>query len=203
MPATSERPAAPRPAARERLLVAADELFYGHGIATTGVDAVLDRADVSIASLYRHFGSKDGLVAAYLERREERWNARWAAARDQASTPDGRVLALFDALRTWTDEQPDSRGCALLAALAQLPPGHPAAVAARGHKQGLWERVHGLVAAVVDDDRVDSVTEQVVLAYEGALSRLAVAGPSPDPVATARELAARALGQAGVATPSG
>ena len=66
-----------RPEARERLLAAAEELFTEHGIAATGVDAVLRRAQVAPATLYAHFGGKDHLVAAYLERRHARWRAAW------------------------------------------------------------------------------------------------------------------------------
>lgn len=57
---------------RDRLLAAADELFYSNGISSTGVDAVISRAQVSIGSLYNNFGSKDNLVMAYLETRDQR-----------------------------------------------------------------------------------------------------------------------------------
>ena len=59
--------------AKERLVDAAEELFYEHGIAATGVDAVLRRAHVAPATLYAHFAGKDHLVAAHLQSGHERW----------------------------------------------------------------------------------------------------------------------------------
>ena len=56
-----------RPSPRERLLKAADELFYAEGINSVGIDRVIERADVARASLYSTFGSKDELIRAYLE----------------------------------------------------------------------------------------------------------------------------------------
>ncbi|MFZ0387244.1 MAG: helix-turn-helix domain-containing protein, partial [Solirubrobacteraceae bacterium] len=58
-----------RPTAPERVLEIASELFYGEGINTVGVDRIAAEADASKATLYAHFGNKDGLVAAYLDRR--------------------------------------------------------------------------------------------------------------------------------------
>jgi AcrR family transcriptional regulator len=60
-----------RPSPRERLLKAADELFYAEGINSVGIDRVIDRADVARASLYSTFGSKDELIRGYLEHRME------------------------------------------------------------------------------------------------------------------------------------
>ena len=74
--------------ARERLLDAAEELFYERGIAATGVDAVLRRARVAPATLYAHFGGKDQLVASYLQRRHERWRATWDEVLNSKSMSD-------------------------------------------------------------------------------------------------------------------
>nr|WP_198526188.1 helix-turn-helix domain-containing protein [Cellulosimicrobium sp. MM] len=82
-----------RRSARDRLLDAAEALFVEHGIAATGVDAVLRRAEVSPATLYAHFPGKDHLVAAYLERRHERWRAAWDAELDPLQGRRGRARA--------------------------------------------------------------------------------------------------------------
>jgi AcrR family transcriptional regulator len=63
---TTEHQTEQRGSARERLLAAADELFYEQGIHTVGIDRIIDRADVAKATLYSTFGNKDGLVRAYL-----------------------------------------------------------------------------------------------------------------------------------------
>src|SRR3569833_2360310 len=68
--------AARKPTARDRLLAAADELFYAEGVHTVGIDRIIERAGVAKASLYSSFGSKDELVRAYLQGREERRPAR-------------------------------------------------------------------------------------------------------------------------------
>src|SRR6201992_4537579 len=85
-------PTARRPSARERLLDAADELFYEEGIHIVGIDRVIDKAGVAKASLYSTFGSKDELVRAYLVRRYERRRGRlgeWVDRQDQPREPLG------------------------------------------------------------------------------------------------------------------
>ena len=65
-----------RPSPRERLLKAADELFYAEGVNSVGINRVIERANVARASLYSTFGSKDELIRAYLENRMEISKAR-------------------------------------------------------------------------------------------------------------------------------
>src|ERR1700712_3118802 len=84
--------------ARERLLAAADELFYEQGIHTVGIDKIIERAGVAKASLYSTFGSKDELVRAYLQARDEGRRARLLAAIDRYTDPIDRLLAVFDSL---------------------------------------------------------------------------------------------------------
>src|SRR6476620_12221056 len=84
--------------ARDRLLAAADELFYEHGVHTVGIDRIIERAGVAKASLYSTFGSKDELVRAYLEARHEARRARLAAEIERHDDPRARLLALFDVL---------------------------------------------------------------------------------------------------------
>ncbi len=86
------------------------------GIAATGVDAVLRRAGVAPATLYAHFPGKDHLVAAYLQRRLDRWRETWdAALRHCGDDPDARALSVFDALDEFPRRE-TTRGCAFLAA---------------------------------------------------------------------------------------
>src|SRR6476469_5025524 len=84
--------------ARERLLAAADELFYEQGIHTVGIDRIIERAGVAKASLYSTFGSKDELVRAYLEARDESRRARVQSVVDRQTDPKARLLAVFDSL---------------------------------------------------------------------------------------------------------
>src|SRR6266478_5661766 len=88
---------AARPSARERLLAAANELFYDEGVHTVGVDRVIERAGVAKASLYNTFGSKDELVRAYLEGRHARTSARITRYLERYSDPRDRLLGVFEA----------------------------------------------------------------------------------------------------------
>src|ERR1700731_3591428 len=83
------------PTARDRLLAAADELFYAEGVHVVGVDRIVERAGVTKASLYNTFGSKDELVRAYLERHFRRRQERIARVLAAHNTPRERILGLF------------------------------------------------------------------------------------------------------------
>ncbi|MHA6622594.1 TetR/AcrR family transcriptional regulator [Pseudonocardia sp. DLS-67] len=120
---------------RDRLLAAADELFYAEGITAVGVERIRRAADVAKSSIYEHFGSKDGLVAAYLAGRSAGWRERLGAALAAADpVPAAQLDVVFDELGAWFTE-PDFRGCPFINASAELPdPSHPAAVVAAEHR---------------------------------------------------------------------
>ena len=101
--------------ARARILDAAYELFSRRGIQAVGVDAVIDRSGVARQTLYRHFGSKQELVLAFLERREDRWTKHWlqGEVERRASDPADRLLAIFDVFDEWF-RVPDFEGCTFI-----------------------------------------------------------------------------------------
>jgi AcrR family transcriptional regulator len=109
--------------ARQRLLAAAEELFYEEGVHTVGIDRVIERAGVAKATLYSVFGSKDELVRAYLEQHNATWHERLI---DRVNTryagPRERLLGVFDVLGERFTE-PDFRGCAFVNASAETRPG--------------------------------------------------------------------------------
>lgn len=115
---TAKAPATPT--ARERLLAAANELFYAEGVHTVGIDRVIERAGVAKASLYNAFGSKDELVRAYLESRHQRMADRITRHLALHSDPRERLLAVFDAQGELFAE-PGFRGCAFASASAESP----------------------------------------------------------------------------------
>ncbi len=85
--------------ARERLLAAAEELFYEEGVHTVGIDRVIERAGVAKATLYSAFGSKDELVRAYLARHDQTWRRRLTSGlAARYATPRERLLGVFDVL---------------------------------------------------------------------------------------------------------
>jgi AcrR family transcriptional regulator len=145
--------------ARQRLLEAADELFYAEGVQTVGIDRIIERAGVAKASLYNTFGSKEELVEAYLSSRHSRVVARLTAAVEQHTDPVARLFAFFDA-QAEILAQPDFRGCAFMSASAEAPPG-------------------GLIERASDAYRSD---------IRGLLTRLAEEAGVPEPATLGRQL---------------
>ena len=112
---------------RARILAVAGDLFYRHGIRAVGVDAIAEAAGTNKMTLYRHFGSKDDLVAAYLRQSASEADGCWEKF-EQAHPADGRAQ-----LRAWLEEMAehvanaDQRGCPLANAAVELPEkDHPA-----------------------------------------------------------------------------
>ena len=109
------------PHARERILDAAYELFSRNGVRAVGIDAIIERSGVARMSLYRHFGSKDALVLAFLERREERWTRDWlqGEVRRRADDPAERLLAIFEVFDGWF-QRDDYEGCSFVNVLLEI-----------------------------------------------------------------------------------
>ncbi|MGK5552620.1 TetR/AcrR family transcriptional regulator [Actinomadura kijaniata] len=179
------------PGPRERLLDAAQRLFYSHGV-NVGVDSLLKAANVARRSLYEHFGGKDGLVAEVLRRSadedEEQYRQTMRAA---GSDPRARLLAIFDRLAEIVD-RPDFRGCRYLAADLALPdPDHPGHAVTRDYR----ERVHRLLAdelVGLGHPRPERAADQLLLLIDGVLASGATR-PGTRPAASARELAEHIL----------
>ena len=107
--------ASPRQSARERLLAAADELFYEGGINLVGIDRIIEHAGVAKASLYDCFGSKEELIRCYLEARSAARQQRIRERIANHDSPVAKILSIFDLLEEITS-QPNFRGCAFLRA---------------------------------------------------------------------------------------
>ncbi len=191
-------PADSRPV-RERLLDAADALFYRHGLGRTGVDAVLAEAQVSTATLYTQFRGKDGLIAAYLNRRLERWQHVWEQRIAAAATPEDRLLAIFDALEQYRTHDDRKRGCAFLATATEMPHPAPAVDDILTTETELLDRRLRALAAQTETADPDALAAHVRLAYDGALSAFLRPGTS-DPIPAARQLAQTAVRAATAAT---
>lgn len=163
-----------RPSARQRLLGAADRLFYSRGINATGVDAVIAEADVARMTLYKQFGGKAELVAAYLQDRDARWRVDLEEAIDAAGPdPVARLLAVFDALGLWVSD-PHFRGCSFVNAATEVPQDdHPAREVALAHKRALRARITQLIEAL-GLEQPERVTDQVMLLFEGAVTATAM-----------------------------
>jgi len=189
-----------RQPARDRLLDAAEALFAEQGIAATGVDAVLRRAGAAPATLYAHFAGKDGLVAAYLERRHQRWRAVWDEVLERCGDDvDARAVSVVDALAELYRRDLPGRGCAFLAASVEVTdPAHPAHRWLVEDSRLLADRLTTFAAGTGADD-ADALAVELLLLYDGALaarSRALTAGPGgppPPDLAVVRALAVAAV----------
>jgi AcrR family transcriptional regulator len=134
--------------ARERMLTAAYDLFSSHGVQAVGVDAIIERSGVARQTMYRHFGSKQDLVLAFLERREQVWTQGWLAAEvhRRAYRPRARLLAIFDVFDEWF-RAPGFEGCSFINVMLEHPDqGHPLHAAAAAYLTRIRTFVAGLAA---------------------------------------------------------
>jgi AcrR family transcriptional regulator len=157
-----------RIAPRERLLAAAGDLFYRHGIRAVGVEAIAEAAGTNKMTLYRHFQSKDELVAEYLRQSAKCADACWN--KFEQDYP-GDALAQ---LRAWLKEMAehvvsaDERGCPLANAAVELPEkGHPARKVIEESKAALRTRLVGLCAAAKLSEP-ELLADELQMLLEGA-----------------------------------
>jgi AcrR family transcriptional regulator len=157
-----------RPAPRERLLQAADRLFYEEGICTIGVDRILKEADVARASLYTTYGSKDELVGAYLRQRSANWQAmvaevlptRWA-------TPAERIAGVFELMTEWF-AAPGYHGCPFINASAEAMAVEVVAQVRDQHRAWVRDLFAGLGREAGAADPV-ALADELVLLYDGSM----------------------------------
>jgi AcrR family transcriptional regulator len=176
----------------ERIVDTAMRLFDQEGIAAVGVGRITSVAGVAQMTLYRHFGGKDELVAAALERWSTRWLHWLESTVDGPDDPGARFAALWDALAEWFESE-GYHGSFVANAATELrgQPGHPAHQVAAGHRAALRQLLENLAKLAGADDPAGLAT-QLHLLVEGAAAlslvddRLAV-------VQAARTLADAAL----------
>ena len=181
---------APRVSARERLLAAADELFYENGINTVGIDRVIERAGVAKASLYDCFGSKDELVRSYLQARNEARRTRINERLSQYHTPEEKILSIFDLLGELA-VQPGFRGCAFVRAGADAGSSDNVKTVCEESRAFILGKFTDL-AREAGASEPELLGKQLVLLYDGA-SIAAHLDHNRNAVSTARTLAAQML----------
>jgi len=153
---------------RERILSAASELFYRHGIRAVGVDAVAEAAETNKMTLYRHFSSKDELVAEYLQRLAEKAKASWDRLEaDHPGEPSAQLRAWLKNMAAHVASA-DERGCALANAAVELPEkDHPARRVIEAFKTAQRERLVQLCAAASLAEP-EMLADELFLLLEGA-----------------------------------
>ena len=179
--------------ARERLLAAADALFYEEGVNLVGIDRVIERAGVAKASLYDCFGSKEELIRSYLQRRHEARQLRMQERLARYTSPKEKILAVFDAMAE-TAAQPNFRGCAFARASAEVRPG--STVRAVCDESRAWNlALFADLAEQAGAAEPDRVAQQLRVLYDGAMVSANVDTTS-NAVAEARAMAEMMLDQA-------
>ncbi|MCF3963117.1 TetR/AcrR family transcriptional regulator [Streptomyces fuscigenes] len=155
--------------ARHRLLSTAARVFYAEGIHTVGVDRIVKEAQVTRATFYRHFPSKENLVVAYLEEADRalRGQADEALA---AGLPAADTLRAISASIAEAIQSPGFRGCAFLNAVAEYPdPEDPVHRAVLAHRQWFLETVTGLLAKIREEP-AERGARHFVMLRDGAMA---------------------------------
>jgi AcrR family transcriptional regulator len=160
---------------RERILRAAYELFSHRGIRAVGTDEVIQRASVAKATLYRHFATKNDLVLAVLERREQIWTHGLIEAESElrGTTPEEQLLAIFDVMHDWFQSRDGFEGCSFINVLLELGADHPAGRASITHIEHVRDIVRHRAAAAGLNDIEDFASSWHIL-MKGAIILAAV-----------------------------
>ncbi|WP_345108799.1 TetR/AcrR family transcriptional regulator [Streptomyces drozdowiczii] len=162
--------------ARARLLGTAVRIFYAEGIHSVGIDRIIAEAQVTRATLYRHFTGKEDLVLAYLDQADQGIRAQLSAAQESARTPDGKVRAVGRAIADGIRSD-GFRGCAFLNAAAEYPdPSHPIHQAVLAHRQWFLDTVTGLLARV-GDAPAEAAGRHFAMLRDGAMAAGCLADP--------------------------
>ncbi len=142
--------------ARQRILDTAYELFSARGIRAVGTNEIIERAGVAKATLYSHFPSKNDLVLAFLEQREQRWTHAFvvAEARRRGSTPAEQLLAIFDVFDEWFERE-DFEGCSFVNVLLEMGAEHPAGAACVRH----LETIRGVLRTMAEEANIEDPAE--------------------------------------------
>jgi AcrR family transcriptional regulator len=153
---------------RQRILDTASTLFYERGVRAVGVDLVVDESGVAKTSLYRHFRTKDDLIAAFLKREDEDFWSVWDRV---AKAVQGYPRTELDAHLAWIGERverPNYRGCPQINVAAEFPePDHPARKVAEAHKREMRRRLK-VIAERLGALRPEELAGQLSVLINGA-----------------------------------
>ena len=195
-----ERSGAGRDSGRARVLETAYRLFSQHGTRAVGVDRIIAESGVAKMTLYRNFASKDELILAFLELREERWTRRWLqdTVEARAATPAQRLLAIFDVFGEWFARE-DFEGCSFINVMLELDDrGSPA----RRESVRQLSEIRGFIGGLATEAGVreaDAFARQWHILMKGCI--VAAAEGDRQAGARARELGALLLSHHGIETP--
>ena len=180
--------------ARERLIATAADLFYRYGCHATGIDTVIAQAGVAKMTLYKHFPSKEDLVAATVLYLDELYSSRYEAALTGDDVPETRLLRLFDTVAEWT-QSGDFFGCPFVNMCAEYPVhSNPVHAAAAQNKRRMLRAIEGIAEETGALSPTD-LARQLQILLEGGVALAQVTG-SAQFVADARAAAKTLLAAA-------
>lgn len=156
--------------ARQRLVETAERLFYAEGIHAVGIDRIIAEAGVAKMTLYNHFASKDELILAVLQYREEQFGNSLSKSMDRhVSKGMNRLDAFFAALKDWFKSS-GFRGCSFINASVELADAsHPASQFSSAHKVKFRELIEEIITETVDPKTAKLLTPAIYLLVEGAI----------------------------------
>jgi AcrR family transcriptional regulator len=160
----------PPKSGRGRLVHTAIELFYSHGFQAVSIDQVIESAGVTKTTFYKHFDSRDDLLIAAIELRDEWEMAAWSEAMQKIAgdDPKDQLLGFFDVLDLWFNA-PDFRGCQFINAAAEFPNPHdPIHKVAAEHKRKNRDFFYSL-AESAGVTAPDAFADQYTALVEGTL----------------------------------
>ena len=175
--------------ARQRIVETAERLFYAEGVRAVGIDRIIADAEVAKMSLYNHFPSKDYLILAVLQYREEKFDSMFEnSISHHVSKGTDRLEAFFAALKDWF-ESPGFRGCMFINARVELADAkHPASKFSAQHKERFHQMLQTIIEESVGMKSAKTAAPAISLLVEGAIVT-AVMAQSSQPADVAREAA--------------
>jgi AcrR family transcriptional regulator len=191
-----ERSGTGRDSGRARVLETAYRLFSQHGTRAVGVDRIIADSGVAKMTLYRNFASKDDLILAFLDLREERWTRRWLqdTVEGRATTPAQRLLAIFDVFGEWFARD-DFEGCSFINVMLEMAdPADPVHRAGTAYLAGIRAFLEGLAREAGIADAATFARKWHIL-MKGSI--IAAAEGDRDAARRAREIGQAVLAQQG------
>lgn len=166
----------------DKILDTADRLFYAQGYCNTGINQVIEEADIAKASLYKHFETKTDLLIAYIRRTHDRWYERLETAINKVADPKGKILAIFDH-HIERQEIREFGGCPFIKANDEAGTSDPRVLAeiqaTKRHSKDLIKRLvanSGHKKLLTDKE----LTELIFLSLEGSITAASVFKRSAD-----------------------
>jgi len=159
----------PESKVKKRILETAARLFHQQGYHQTGINQIIEEADVARGSLYLHFPRKEDLCVAYLDFKHDHWFADITSFISQHENPKDKIVSLFDFLIRYTPEE-NFRGCFFLNIVTEIPDVQNRIYKTAQSKKNIFKKyIHELVTQY-RGVKSDSLADRIYLIFEGAIS---------------------------------